>query len=234
MPIIELNIGILFSSLSPFIFVYNMQIKVQDLAQNGFVEIDSIHHKELLPFVKTYLGKKTFSSIFYNIMNGTGGVLLVLIYFIFEKRIPLEDALSHFSYGIGMAFLLIPIHEYIHVLAYKSQGAKETSYEANFKKFYFMALANGFVANKKEFRIVALAPFVSISLVLLILLFIVPPIWKFTCIGVFMTHTLCCGGDFSLMSYFEFHKDKTIVTYDNTEEGRSYFLALQAPNAVEQ
>jgi len=209
-----------------------MQIKVQDLAQNGFIEIDSIHHKELLPFVKTYLRKKTFSSIFYNIMNGTGGALLVIIYWIYESQFKLEDALSHFSYGIGMAFLLIPLHEYIHVLAYQSQGAKETSYDANFKKFYFMALANGFVANKKEFRIVALAPFVSISLVLLVSLFIVPPIWKFTCIGVFMTHTLCCGGDFSLMSYFEFHKDKTIVTYDNTDEGRSYFLALQTPNST--
>jgi hypothetical protein len=211
-----------------------MQIKVQDLAQNGFVEIDSIHHKELLPFVKTYLRKKTFSSIFYNIMNGTSGALLVIIYWIYESQFKLEDALSHFSYGIGMAFLLIPIHEYIHVLAYRSQGAKETSYDANFKKFYFMALANGFVANKKEFRIVALAPFVSISLVLLIMLFIVPLVWKFTCLGVFMTHTLCCGGDFSLMSYFEFHKDKTIVTYDNIEEGRSYFLALQTPDVTAQ
>lgn len=211
-----------------------MQIDVKDLSQNGYVELESIHHKELMPFVKTYLRKKTRPSILYNVFNASGGVLLVLMYFIFEQHIPLEDALSHFSYGIGIAFLLIPLHEYIHVLAYRSQGAKETSYDANFKKFYFMALANGFVANRKEFRVVALAPFVSISLALLLLLLVASPVWKFTCIGVFMTHTLCCGGDFSLLSYFDFHKDKTIVTYDNIHEARSYFLALQKPEPSQE
>jgi len=60
---------------------------------------------------------------------------------------------------LAIAFALIPSHEYIHVLAYKSKGAKNTSCDANLKKFYFMAIAYRFVANKKEFQIVALAPF---------------------------------------------------------------------------
>jgi hypothetical protein len=133
------------------------------------------------------------------------------------------NRLMHFSYGLAIAFLLIPLHEYIHVLAYKSQGATNTSYDVNIKKFYFMALADKFVANKKEFEIVALAPFVIITVILTILFFIVNPNWTLTIIGVLLTHTAMCSGDFGLLSYFEFNKDKQVVTYDDIENKISYF-----------
>ena len=83
----------------------------------------------------------------------------------------LSQSFTHFSYGIVIAFVLIPIHEYIHVQAYKWQGAKQTAYDVNWKKFYFMATADQFVASRKEFQIVALAPFVVITALLLFLLF---------------------------------------------------------------
>ena len=134
------------------------------------------------------------------------------------------DRVTYFCYGLAIAFALVPLHEFIHVLAYKSQGAKNTSYDANIRKFYFMALADKFVANKKEFQVVALAPFVFISSILIVLLFIVNENWTLTIAGVLLAHTAMCSGDFGLLSYFEFHKDKEVVTYDDINAGVSYFF----------
>jgi len=35
-----------------------------------------------------------------------------------------------------------------------------------------------------------------------------------------------CSGDFGLLSYFEYHKDKNVVTYDEIASNTSYFYGL--------
>jgi hypothetical protein len=122
----------------------------------------------------------------------------------------------------------VPLHEYIHVLAYRSQGAVNTSYAANLKKFFFMALADKFVANKKEFEVVALAPFVVISMAAVILFLVLSKEWQLSMAGLLLAHTAMCSGDFGLLSYFEMHKDKQVVTYDDVENKLSYFYGLLA------
>ena len=118
------------------------------------------------------------------------------------------DCAYHYFIGFSIAFLLVPLHEYIHVLAYKSQGAKNTSYHSNIKKFYFIALADKFVANKIEFRIVVLAPFISITMILLLLLTISSYNWSLTILGILLCQTAMSSGDFALLCYFEFHATK--------------------------
>ena len=86
-----------------------------------------------------------------------------------------------------------------------------------------MALADRFVCGRDEFKIVALAPFITISLMLLCLTYFVPLYWKFATLGAATMHSLFCGGDFGLLSYFEFHKDKEIVTYDDVATKMSFF-----------
>lgn len=202
-----------------------MKIRPEELTENGYVLIDKLVHKELVPFVRNYMKKLTKYSVFYYICNlivfGMAGFFFVDGHKLSDYN--LGDRFSHFAYGLAIAFLLIPLHEYIHVLAYKSQGATKTSYDANLKKFYFMALADKFVANKKEFEIVALAPFILITTGLTVLLFLVNPNWTLTIIGILLTHTAMCSGDFGLLSFFEFHKDKAPVTYDDVENKISYF-----------
>ncbi len=202
-----------------------MEIRPEQLAEKGYVLLDNLEHKELVPFVRTYLKKKTPISLFYKFSNI---IIAGIIIFWFWKcsqtaGFSLGAGFTHFSYGLAIAFTLIPIHEYIHVLAYKSQGADKTSYDANLKKFYFMAIADQFVANKKEFQIVALAPFVVISTTLLILLFFANQLWCFTILGILLTHTAFSSGDFGMLSYFHYHKNKDIVTYDDKASHMSYF-----------
>ena len=46
-----------------------MKIKPEELTENGYVLLDSLGHKELIPFVRTYINKKTRISIFYTMSN---------------------------------------------------------------------------------------------------------------------------------------------------------------------
>ncbi len=202
-----------------------MKIKPDELTKNGYVLLDKLGHKELVPFIRTYIKKRTKYSMFYYLSNF---ILFGLVGYFFVQGYNLPnysfgDRFTHFSYGLAIALLLIPLHEYIHVLAYKSQGATNTSYDVNLKKFYFMALADKFVANKKEFEIAALAPFVVITTTLIILLFLANTNLKLTISAVLFAHTAMCSGDFGLLSYFEFNKEKQIVTYDDVENKISYF-----------
>lgn len=204
-----------------------MNIEPEDLGTNGYVQLDRLAHKELVPFIRTYIKKRTTFSVLYYVAN-IFCFGLVGYFFTHEASSPhyqIGERFTHFSYGLALAFVLIPFHEYIHILAYKSQGAKKTSYDANIRKFYFMALADKFIANKKEFQVVALAPFVLISACLVILLFLVDGNWDLTIAGIMLTHTAMCSGDFGLLSYFEFHKDKDVVTFDDIKSGVSYFYA---------
>ncbi|WP_435354944.1 DUF3267 domain-containing protein [Emticicia sp. SJ17W-69] len=202
-----------------------MKIKPEELEDNGYILLDSLGHQELVPFIQTYIKKSTKYSITYYLCNFFVFILAGYAFMEgFDKpSYNIENRLTHFCYGLGIAFVLLPIHEYIHVLAYKSQGATNTSYSANIKKFYFMALADKFVANKKEFEIIALSPFVIITSILSILLCLVNATWTLTIIGILLAHTSMCSGDFGLLSFFEFYKNKEPVTYDDVENGISYF-----------
>ncbi len=205
-----------------------MKIRPDELLGNGYVQLDELGHKELVPFIRTYMKKWTKYSVFYYLSNfivfGLAGFYFVKGYNL--QTYDLGDKFTHFAYGLAIAFALLPLHEYIHVLAYKSKGAKNTSYDANLKKLYFMALADKFVANKKEFEVVALAPFAVITTTLIILLFIVSSNWTLTIIGILLTHTAMCSGDFGLLSYFEYNKKRQVVTYDDIESKISYFYGL--------
>ena len=202
-----------------------MKLKPDELSENGYVLLDELSHKELVPFLQKYMKKRTKYSVFYYISNF---VIFGIVGYLFVKDYSLADysfsiRFTHFSYGLAIAFALMPLHEYIHVLAYKSQGATNTSYDANLKKFYFMALANKFVANKKEFEIVALAPFITITTILTAFLLTADTDWTLTIASILLAHTAMCSGDFGLLSYFEYHKEKQTVTFDDVENKISYF-----------
>lgn len=202
-----------------------MQLLPQELDKNGYLLLDQLEHNNIIPFIQTYLKKRTLFSVLYYSVTILCALIIALLmwysnhYYSFK----LGDMMQQLSYGIGLSFTLIPLHEYVHALAYKYVGASTTSYDANLKKFYFMAMADQFVANKKEFRIVALAPFIFISLCCIVGLFFVPQIWAFTLWGILFAHSSFCSGDFGLLSYFESHQDKEVITYDDKANKISYF-----------
>lgn len=202
-----------------------MKLTPEELSAQQFVLMDQLDHDDIVPFIQQNLKKWTSYAVIYFIANmlsfGLAGFLLVRGWK--HPEYSIASDIGSFITGLTLAFLLLPLHEYIHVLAYRSQGAKQTSYAANLRKFYFMALADRFVANKKEFTIVALAPFVSITAMLLILFFALNPSWQPTVVGTLLLHTAMCSGDFGLLCYLDIHRDKEIVTYDDVPAKLTYF-----------
>jgi hypothetical protein len=202
-----------------------MKLTPEELTRNGYVLLDKLEHKDLIPFVKVYLKKHTPISVFYKFSN-VAIMGLIIVWFCKSyntNTFNLSKNLAYFLYGFALAFTLIPIHEYIHVLAYKALGAANTSCDVNWKKFYFLAIADKFVANKREFQIVALAPFVVISVTLILLLFFTNQLWTFAIIATLLTHTAFSSGDFGMISYFYHQNDKDVITYDDKENSVSYF-----------
>ncbi|HLA60227.1 MAG TPA: DUF3267 domain-containing protein [Puia sp.] len=206
-----------------------MNLKPEELEENGYILLDEMHHVEIVPFVKKFLHKWTwFSLLYYLSVIISFSLLLFFCMKLYRSGIhTIDKILLQIFLGILLTLALIPFHEWIHALAYKSQGAKQTSFDANLKRFYFLAIADKFVTGKREFKIVALAPFLIISLALIIASCFSGESWKITLFTTLTIHSLACSGDFALLSYFEFNKKKEVVTYDDKENKVSFFYGRE-------
>jgi hypothetical protein len=210
--------------LTQTIFQQTMKLKPEELSDKGYVLLAALHHKELMPFVSIYIKKNTLFTWLYRVGNMLAACLVVfLIMRTKGQHIPAGDLLLHLCYGFALLLLLIPLHEWLHLLAYKSMGAAHTSLHINLKKFIFLAVADQFVADKKEFRLVALAPFATITALLVTGICLVPPLWAIALAIALMIHTIVCVGDFAMLSFWQYHQSKEIVTYDDKQGGISYF-----------
>lgn len=204
-----------------------MKLQVEELAANGYAPFEQFDHNELLPFVQKHMKRRTFYSLFYNVCNVA--LVAVAAFFVFvridEGLMIFVNRCSYLAIGLTAALLLLPLHEYLHALAYRAMGATKTSYDFNLKKFYFMALADRFVADRREFTVVALAPVTVISALLVIVMCFVPTDFQLMALGTLLAHTAMCSGDFALLSFFASHPDKEIVTYDDVPNRMTYFFA---------
>ena len=202
-----------------------MDITPNQLKEPEYILLDELDHRDIYPFVISSL--KATKWIYYGYNAYTIAYFLLLICLaglnLFRAGTGLSAEFAYFAYGLAGSLLLIPLHELIHGLAYRYVGARQTSYDMNLKKFYFMAMADKYVANFAEFRIVALAPFVAISMLCLLCFPFLNGLWIYTGLGVLLTHTLFCSGDFGLMSYFISKRGRIILTYDDKAAARSYF-----------
>ena len=204
-----------------------MELRPQDLKKEGYELLSSLQHDEIIPFLKESFQLKSNLVRWFNRWNLLLLGILVGLFILDYLRV--EDfkwgiRFLYVSWGVLLSFLLIPLHEFLHSLAYKYVGAKHTSYDANWKKLYFMAMADQFVANHKEFKIVALTPLMVISTGLLVLAAFPIGLWRFAIISILLTHSLFSSGDIALLNYFETYKSKGLVTYDDKSERMSYFF----------
>ncbi len=200
-----------------------MKIEAEDLESDGYRLIDTMKHDKLMAFVSPYLGKSnratwSFAIAFF--------ILLSAIMIFAAKMMVSTHSGICILYLIGggaAAYGLIRVHEYIHAIAYKINGAKKVSYDVNLKKFIFLTVADRFVASRREFVFVAMASFVFLSLGLGAAFFLAEEPWCLFVLGMMLVHTVFCTGDFGLVSYFLDHKGVRMVTYDSRESRETYF-----------
>lgn len=197
-----------------------MKITVEQLDNNDFKLLNAYGPEEVQPFIQSFLKKWNKSTKFYvatNILT----LLIILGFLILNKQSGV--AFLYLLSGCIFAIGLIPFHEFLHLLMYKILGAKKTALKSNFRKFYFIAIADKFVANRKEFQAVVLTPFVFITVSLLFLLAIVNSLWLFAVLGTLFIHTIVCSGDFALLSFLEINSSNQIVTFTDEEKETIYF-----------
>jgi hypothetical protein len=131
------------------------------------------------------------------------------------------------SIGLAMLFsftALIIIHELLHALAYLLTGARKISFGVILKKFVFYALADRQVIAPRAFHIVALAPFVVVKLVCLVVVFSTGDIQlRYFFLTTMCLHSLFCAGDMAMLAFYNLHRDKEIYNFDNRSEGKTYF-----------
>lgn len=129
---------------------------------------------------------------------------------------------------VGYAFM-IPLHEFIHWLVYRSEGAADVRFGAIWKVFAFYAAAHNFMADYKVFKRIALAPFRLLLGVLIVLLLFPMPLWGKIAVAVLLLlHLLSCSGDLMMLSYMSRYKRRPVYTVDDIDNRYTYFLEKQS------
>jgi len=202
-----------------------MALQVEDLEdQSKYRELLKIPYDELIDFVLDYLRRKSEVMIFF------WSVCIIYIIIAITVRIniagyfPLKNIVFHTLLGlIVFPLILIPVHELIHIITYFIAGARRIRVGMDLRQYMFYVTAHRHVTGQKSFKLVALAPFITISIILIILVLMLPGIWKWSMSLVLFVHATMCAGDFAMLNFYFFNRKKKIYTWDDFDRKIAYF-----------
>jgi hypothetical protein len=202
-----------------------MTFSVEDLYdQKKFRLFLTIPYKNLIQFVFEYLKKKS------GLMFLFWFLCLLFLCFTINIRIkvagnfPIAHILLHSVIGmIVLPLICIPLHELLHVIPYYLSGAKNIRVGMDIKQYLFYVTAHRYVATPLQFRIVAWTPFIIISIGLVLLVFLLPGLWKWSLSLFLFAHATMCAGDFALLNLYYLNRDKKIYTWDDVDKKEAYF-----------
>ncbi|WP_157986462.1 DUF3267 domain-containing protein [Chitinophaga alhagiae] len=199
----------------------------EPLAQYGFREL-------VIPLREGLQTSNIYTLLFWLFFFlGCGLAGLFVGFTIGSGALPVGALCGWLLLGIPATFLLVPLHEMLHGLMFRGFGAKDVRYGVIWRYLMFYAVAHAYVVNYRQFRYIALAPFVVISLLCAVVFPFVPVAWQALLIGLYCFHTLCCAGDFGLCAYFYKYRHRNPVSFDDADNGISYFYALPDPPHTE-
>jgi len=204
-----------------------MRLKVDQIKNNPrFRLLDKLHYDSIVEFATEYIRKRTRSMTIYMVFLVAYFVFMwsAFAYGVIVDDMNAVSLLKQFLYGLIISLtIVIPFHEMIHAVGYFLLGARKISFGAALKHFAFYAVADDFVAGRRGFIFLAISPFLIVSLLNLAGYIYVSGYASYTYISVLFFHATMCAGDFALLSYFEFHRDKEVYTFDDVKNKTSYF-----------
>lgn len=202
-----------------------MTFSAEDLEdQKKFRLFLTIPYTNLIQFVFEYLKKKSGLMFLYWFL-----CLLFLCFTLFIRikvsgNFPTAYIILHTFIGmIVLPLICIPLHELLHVIPYYLSGAKNIRVGMDLKQYLFYVTAHRYVATPFQFRIVAWTPFLIISIGLLLLVFLLPGLWKWSLSLFLFAHATMCAGDFALLNLYHLNGDKKIYTWDDVDKKEAYF-----------
>ncbi len=202
-----------------------MSIKIEDLDdQNRFRLFLTIPYKNLIDFVFQYLKKKSaFIFLFWAICI----LFLALALFIrinIAGHFPFAQIIIHSGLGfIILPVICIPFHELLHAVPFLLSGAKNLRVGMDLRQYLFYISAHRYVASPFQFWIVALTPFLVVSTLMILLIILLPGLWKWSLSAFLFAHATMCAGDFALLNLYFLNRNKRIYTWDDMDKKEAYF-----------
>jgi hypothetical protein len=202
-----------------------MGLKVEDLDdQTKYRQILVISYTDLIPFILDYLKRRTVLMIFFWTLCLVFLIAAVKVRIGITGYFPGNNILFHTALGlIAFPVLSIPVHELLHIIPYWITGARKIRVGMDLKQYLFYVTAHRYVASPGQFKTVALIPFLLISISLLLLVFLLPGLWKWSLSLFLFVHTTMCAGDFALLNFYCINRDKNIYTWDDADGKMAYF-----------
>jgi hypothetical protein len=202
-----------------------MALHVEDLEdQSKYRQILKIPYDDLVSFVLDYIRRKSGLMIFF------WSACIVFLGIALYVRIniagyfPFKSIFLHTCLGlIIFPVLYIPVHELLHIIPYYLTGARNIRIGIDLKQYMFYVTAHRYVATGKQFRFVALVPFILTCLGMLFLVLILPGLWKWSFSLFLFVHATMCAGDFAMLNFYSLHRGKKLYTWDDFEEKTAYF-----------
>jgi hypothetical protein len=206
------------------------ELNVENVRNSGeFRLVKELRFGDILTFVLENIVIRNVFTIIYLVYNVLFFYLLIvqIVNGIVETGLTFNTFSVYFPgimWGaVAGSILIIPFHEGLHALAFLLIGARKIKFGADMKQMIFYATAANFVAGRKGFTLVALAPFAIINLFSIPFMFTGNPELILFITVMLLFHNIMCIGDFGMLSFFSRHKDKEMYTFDELETMTAFF-----------
>lgn len=193
---------------------------------NSYDKVLTLPYGEVAPFVISQITKPAIPMLL--IWVTAGASLFLSVWFWPGIRVPSsgQEMLTGLAAGLLLLpIILIPVHEGAHLIPFRIAGARDIRFGADLRQGIVYVTAHRFVAGKKLFSIVALTPFISVTVALLVFILLSPPWWKWVLSMTLLIHTSMCAGDTALLGFMNSFRDRRVFTWDDADRKEAYFYA---------
>lgn len=194
----------------------------EELAASGdYVLLGEFHNDRLMDFVVEYLVRKRSWVVWANfLMTGLAAGLAAGLA-IGRGEGVLRTILAFVLAFVTLIVVLLPLHELAHALAYRLIGARDIRWGFSTRMLAVWVTAHRFVAERRPFVLVALAPF--LLNVPIAAAAIAWPQWSVYFLFLLAWHVHGASGDFAILNFIWLHRDRGFWTFDDSEAGVSQF-----------
>lgn len=206
-----------------------MSPRISELPENAEL-LTTLSHSDFKGFAKeVFKLKSRIKTLFWVVTLLSMAILGAVLSYSITRGFTMGDwsYLWQFLAALLANFTIIMVlHEALHGLAYKLQGAKKVYFGAELKKLTVYAASDEEIFDGRAFNFVAWLPFAIIS-PLLILGALLAPDYLLFFGTAFAVHSFMCQGDFGLILYMKQYPPGQFLTYDSRSKKESYFYLVK-------
>jgi hypothetical protein len=189
-----------------------------------------LEFRDMIPFVMTQIKKKGFFSWFYLAVNLTmlSFAMIHSVTGLVDESLTWKRFIVQTTTGIAAgSFLIIPVHELLHGLAYRILGARKIIFGADPGQLIFFVTANRYPVSGNQVHLLTLTPFVIINLLTIAAVYFLWPGGLLFSAFFLLSHNLMCIGDFAISGFIA-RSGGNVFTFDEPERKKSFFYKRES------